>query len=63
MRSFMRVGTRVSLRNQKVIMTTKPTSEFWKEVQALNRAIGAGKSEHFFKEYYLSRTRGSRARN
>src|SRR5699024_855689 len=28
-------GKRVSLRNQKVIMTTKPTSEFWKEVQAL----------------------------
>ncbi|MEI3600297.1 MULTISPECIES: ISLre2 family transposase, partial [unclassified Oceanobacillus] len=28
-------GERVSLRNQKVIMTTKPTSEFWKELQAL----------------------------
>ncbi|GGE57254.1 hypothetical protein GCM10011391_40180 [Pullulanibacillus camelliae] len=28
-------GKRVSLRNQKVLMTTKPTSEFWKEVQAL----------------------------
>lgn len=28
-------GKRISLRNQKVIMTTKPTSEFWKEVQAL----------------------------
>lgn len=27
-------GKRVSLRNRKVIMTTKPTSEFWKEVQA-----------------------------
>src|SRR5699024_11234353 len=26
-------GNRVSLRDQKVIMTTKPTSEFWKEVQ------------------------------
>lgn len=28
-------GKRVSLRNQKVLMTTKSTSEFWKEVQAL----------------------------
>lgn len=28
-------GKRVALRNQKVIMTTKRTSEFWKEVQAL----------------------------
>src|SRR5690625_2062138 len=27
-------GKRVSLRNQKVIMTTNPASEFWKEVQA-----------------------------
>lgn len=28
-------GKRVSLRNQKVLMTTKSTSEFWKEVQVL----------------------------
>src|SRR5699024_9147427 len=28
-------GERVSLRNQKVLMTTKSTPEFWKEVQAL----------------------------
>lgn len=28
-------GKRISLRNQKVVMTTKPASEFWKEVQAL----------------------------
>src|SRR5699024_9656533 len=28
-------GERVSLRNQKVLMTTKSTPEYWKEVQAL----------------------------
>lgn len=27
-------GKRVSLKNQRVIMTTKPTEDFWKEVQA-----------------------------
>lgn len=28
-------GKRVSLRNPKVIMTTQPTADFWKEVQAI----------------------------
>ncbi|RCT51708.1 ISLre2 family transposase, partial [Bacilli bacterium] len=31
---WIKNGKRVSLKNPQVIMTTKPTNDFWKEVQA-----------------------------